>query len=149
MTFCPYCGTELSPSDMECPDCHAPIGMKAPEEPVCRECGKALSKGMSFCPYCGARVDPVNIGNTEPENKNTVSQEKSTFIALILSLFVTGLGSIYAGKEQDGVVLLIAMIVCFILGFIFVLPWLVCVGIWLYGLYHAYKSCEEFNSNLH
>ncbi len=145
MPFCPYCGKELSPDDTECPGCHAQIGMKENENLYCRGCGKEVPRTFAFCPYCGTRVDPVNMGRTN----GRVQEEKNVFIAILLSLFVTGLGTIYAGNEKDGLILLIFMIACFVLGFIFVLPWVVCIFLWLYGLYDSYSKCEEFNKNLH
>ena len=66
-----------------------------------------------------------------------VTGEKSTFIALLLSFFLPGVGIIYAGRVGLGVVILIltVLLAAVFVGVIF----------WIYGMYKAYKMCVENN----
>jgi TM2 domain-containing membrane protein YozV len=71
----------------------------------------------------------------------TTAKPKSPGIAAVLSLFLPGLGQLYAGKTGPGVVLIILSIVFGLLSFVFIgIPFIIII--WLYGMYDAYKTAE-------
>ena len=66
-----------------------------------------------------------------------VTGEKSPFLAFVLSLFLPGVGVMYAGRIGLGFVILILslLLAAFIIGLI----------IWIYGIYKGYSMCTENN----
>ncbi len=146
MTYCPYCGTETSPDDKECPNCHKYIEVDRSNMMYCRYCGKEILKKSDFCPYCGEKVDMVR-SKEYPRNSEDreIREEKNVAVAIIMSVIITGLGSLYAGFMKDGLILLILQIVVSVLGFMFFFPWILSVVIWIYGIYDAYKKCDDSN----
>ncbi|GAA1161909.1 hypothetical protein [Ornithinicoccus hortensis] len=88
----------------------------------------------------GAADGPVRV-----EAKNPV-------ISLVASFFVPGLGSFLNGDTERGIVIFAAyvaswigyaLLVWVLVGFLF-LP--VALGIWGYGMYHAYRGAEAWNA---
>ena len=145
MTFCPYCGTEIDSEDIECPNCHAPI-KDAPKKRYCSGCGSELADEALFCPKCGTRTGSAPK-KERPRNGvgEEITAERSALIGIILSFILPGLGSIYAGYMKDGFILIALAIICGVLGFFFFFPWIVNIVIWLYGMYDAYRKCEDNN----
>ncbi len=143
--FCPFCGTQVSDNDKECPNCHESLEMLNQATLFCSYCGQRISKSTETCPYCGA----IYKKPRKPYPKNSVGveikSEKNEGLAIILSMFVTGLGTIYAGYDKEGLILILAMIACLILGFFFIFPWIINVVLWVYGLYDAFKKCKDSN----
>lgn len=70
---------------------------------------------------------------------------KEPWISLLVSFFVPGVGSIINGDTSRGIGILVGYIVCFSLGFAFLLPWLAMFLIWIWGLVDAYQGAERFN----
>lgn len=83
----------------------------------CKQCGAQLADGSAFCAACGAAQDTATpnpnqnqaqgqpvINNYYINNNNTVST-KSRLVALLLCIFVGGLGvhRFYAGKVGTGI----------------------------------------------
>ena len=68
----------------------------------CDNCGSEIPDNSSFCSNCG--------NNLKVKNKNM-------FIALVLTFFITGLGSIYAGNTKKGLILLVLRIASAALSF--------------------------------
>ena len=62
----------------------------------CDNCGTELADDATFCSNCGNQVK--------------VKNDKNIYIALILTFFITGLGSIYANNKIKGLILLISRI---------------------------------------
>jgi TM2 domain-containing membrane protein YozV len=69
---------------------------------------------------------------------------KNAALALIISFFIPGVGSMYAGKVNTGVIILVCYIVSVILSaFLIGIPF--AIGIWIWGLVDAYKGAQEWN----
>ena len=145
MPFCPYCGTEVRENDYECGNCHAPI-KERPKQTYCSGCGAELPENAIYCSKCGKRTDAAPKKEL-PKNSlgNEITGECNVFLAIILSVIIPGLGTIYAGYVKDGLILLVAAVICGILGFLFFFPWIVNLVIWIYGIYDAYKKSDDSN----
>ncbi|ADE36920.1 DUF5683 domain-containing protein [Methanohalophilus mahii] len=74
------------------------------------------------------------------------NQQKSPLIAIILSFIFPGLGQIYIGQQQKGVLFIV-------IGICLVLMMYILIGIvlyplfWLYSMYDAYTSATKLNAN--
>ncbi len=64
-------------------------------------------------------------------------------LAVIISFFLPGIGSVYAGKVMMGIVLFIIAIILAVL-YTMVFYWLIILYIivWLYGMYDAYTTAK-------
>ena len=72
--------------------------------------------------------------------------EKNMVIAIILSIIWSGLGLIYAGDVQRGVILAVAALVVDLLAFFVFFPlYIVVIVIWAYSLYATYKEVQAVN----
>lgn len=72
--------------------------------------------------------------------------KKNMIIALVLSLIWSGLGLIYAGDVQKGIILAVVAIIAEIL-YLFVnqIFGIVVFIIWIYSLYATYKEVKAVN----
>jgi TM2 domain-containing membrane protein YozV len=106
----------------------------------CPECGKSLNNETSkFCDTCGASLDSSNI-IVKKELSQEIQEEKSSFIAILCSLFVPGLGQVYNGETEKGVIIFLATLIG---AFIFIIPGVI---VWIYGMYDAYKIAKKMNN---
>ncbi len=64
-------------------------------------------------------------------------------LALIISLILPGIGSVYAGKTMMGIIIFVIAIILALL-YTFVFYWLIILYIivWLYGMYDAYTTAK-------
>ena len=92
----------------------------------CEKCGCKLEDNVKFCPKCG----------------NEIKKHKNIYVALILTFFITGLGSVYAGKTRKGLALLIIRIVLSVLGLFISIFSVFATLIWAYAFYEAYKDVK-------
>lgn len=145
MPFCTNCGKEVDPDDRECPQCSARIEVPEPEKRFCRQCGKRIDASTKFCQYCGASFAGAV---TRPAAEKRKDGWKNPSAAVLMSMILPGSGSMYAGNVKDGTIILVLIVITFMLGLEFVLPWLVNVGLWIYGMIHAYRECNEYNAKL-
>ena len=62
-------------------------------------------------------------------------------LALIISFFLPGIGSVYAGKTMMGIIIFIVAVILAVL-YSLVFYWLIIlyIIIWLYGMYDGYTS---------
>ena len=72
--------------------------------------------------------------------------KKNMIIALVLSLIWSGLGLIYAGDVQKGIILAVIAIIAEVL-YLFVnqIFGIVVFIIWIYSLYATYKEVKAIN----
>ena len=70
---------------------------------------------------------------------------KSPGLALLASFFIPGLGSMLNGEVGKGVAILVSSVVCWVLA-ILIVPILVAVGLWIYGMVDAYSGAQKWNS---
>ena len=103
---------------------------------VCEECNVPVN-GKNVCKNC--------IGIMAGQNK---PQRKEPILSLILSFFIPGLGQIYNGDTNLGIILIIATVASWLLT-------LACVGffifiaIWAFAMYEAYTTAEKINRGEH
>ena len=112
---------------------------KGPPTMFCNACGKEILKSAEICPGCGTRVRAAE------ERKRTIyapdgriiTEQKSVALAVILSIFIPGLGTMYAGKVGWGLLLLILSwgLLAIFIG----------IFIWLYAILDANNVAEENN----
>jgi len=64
-------------------------------------------------------------------------------LALIISFFLPGIGSVYAGKTMMGIIIFIVAVILAVL-YSLVFYWLIIlyIIIWLYGMYDAYTTAK-------
>lgn len=118
----------------------------------CSNCGEPLKEHAIVCSNCGAPVKEHQENKEQPSAqekaqaeqvyetpKAAPKKEKSTFLALILSFFIPGLGQVYNGNFWKGVLFMFAVPI----GAIFlIIPG---IAIWIYGMYDAYTDAEKIN----
>jgi len=69
---------------------------------------------------------------------------KSAGIALLISFFIPGVGSLYAGKTTTGVIILIGYIISWVLTIVIV-GFVGVFGFWVWGLIDAYQGAQAWN----
>ena len=133
----------------------------------CRNCGKEIDADARFCPYCGYTTgEPDYVPNYGPDadydfeadhrgNSTVTYKEKSEFVTILFSFFITGLGHIYVGKTMEGVKVLAIMILLNVLTFFaaMISPYLGLLGFavfvfWIYAMFDSYRFCKEYNESL-
>lgn len=145
MIKCSECGGELEQTADFCPNCGTKVDkfavVKEEIQPVpsqntkfCSNCGAKIDVKAEICPKCGVRVAGA-------------SEQKSPFLALILSFLFPGLGQFYNGHSKKGIILVVGAIVSVIL-YVILIGAILYLLIWIYGLYDAYKSAEAINNGV-
>ena len=80
----------------------------------CRNCGYKLTGDYKFCPECG-----YDLSGKVTANRSSVpsanSGEKSLVLAVILSVIFPGLGQIYLGLNQKGILFIVGYIISAVL----------------------------------
>ena len=119
-----------------CPTCEIPLQFE--NLATCPNCGESLRPSLA----------PVVIRNP--------------LIAAILSFFFIGWGQWYNGKTWGGLKFFVAFLGCCLLmvnytimaasqpvtaRFILILAGVLATGIWIYGMYDAYKTADRINRN--
>ena len=115
----------------------------------CPECGNQLKDGVKFCDRCGSQV---LSDSTSPNDDMTnlmlyKANEKSMIKALIISVFLPGLGIAYAGDTGKGVLYFVATIIIDVIGFftLGIFNFIVSIPLWAGGLYLTHNEVEEVN----
>lgn len=109
----------------------------------CFNCGYKLVGDYKFCPECGQDLSGKTMGNNA-QTANSHSGEKNTLLAVILSLFLPGLGQIYLGLDHKGAIFLIAYVVSAIL-ILILIGFLLCFVIWIWALVDTIISANALN----
>lgn len=116
----------------------------------CENCGAPISENATYCERCGEKTGSPGPAPTSPSPagqalplqhaKDTAElQKKNPFIALILSLIITGVGQMYNGQLKKGLVLLVVVII------LWVFFWPIAIIVWLFGMYDAYATARKIN----
>lgn len=156
MVICPDCGKEV-PKEKFCKNCGAYLGnikeipetvevLPAEKEVIhnqnvkyCTNCGYKLSGDFKFCPNCGNNINaPVKTQNV------ALKKEKSMLLAVILSIFLPGLGQIYLGLDNKGAILLVAYVVSAIL-ILLIIGFILVIIIWIWALVDTIRSASALN----
>ncbi|MGA2572789.1 MAG: DUF6677 family protein [Candidatus Methanomethylicaceae archaeon] len=107
----------------------------------CQFCGAEIDIRAEICPKCGVRVAPP----PPPTPPSPVYEKgKNPALALILSFLLPGLGQIYNGETDKGILMILGAIVCGILE-LFIIGIFLYLALWIYGMYNAYKTAEAYN----
>jgi TM2 domain-containing membrane protein YozV len=69
---------------------------------------------------------------------------KNPGIALLISFFIPGVGSIYAGKTSTGVAILVGYIVSWVLTVV-IIGFAGILGFWIWGMIDAYQAAQAWN----
>jgi TM2 domain-containing membrane protein YozV len=69
---------------------------------------------------------------------------KNPGIALLISFFIPGVGSLYAGKTTTGVIILIGYIISWLLTLI-IIGFVGVFGFWVWGMIDAYQAAQSWN----
>lgn len=160
MVICPDCGKDV-PEAKFCKNCGAyisnvkkvtvPVAEESLSEEIevnqkkpvkfCYNCGYKLPEEFKFCPNCGQ-----NLGGeiTVSNNRVVKSRDKSTILAVVLSMLLPGLGQIYLGLDHKGAVFLIAYVVSAIL-ILLIIGFVLCFIIWIWALIDTIKSASALN----
>lgn len=80
---------------------------------------------------------PMHTGYTAVAPKNPA-------VSLLASFFIPGLGSMLNGDVGKGVGILLGYFLCVILFFLIV-PLLVALGLWVWGMVDAYQGAQQWN----
>ncbi len=107
----------------------------------CYNCGAKLSCNFKFCPECGQnlRSDIIKTKTTQASSK-----EKSTLLAVILSVLLPGLGQIYLGLDNKGAIFLIGYVISAIL-ILLIIGFLLVIIIWVWALIDTIISANALN----
>ena len=69
---------------------------------------------------------------------------KNAGVALLISFFLPGVGSMYAGKTSTGVIILIGYIISWVLTIV-IIGFVGIFGFWVWGLIDAYQAAQSWN----
>ncbi len=69
---------------------------------------------------------------------------KNPGIALLISFFIPGVGSMYAGKTNTGVIILIGYIISWVLTIVLI-GFAGIIGFWIWGMIDAYQAAQAWN----
>ena len=110
----------------------------------CRNCGYELTGDYKFCPECG-----YDLSGRVTANRSSVpsanSGEKSLVLAVILSVIFPGLGQIYLGLNQKGILFIVGYIISAVLIFLLIGFILVFV-VWIWALVDVVQSTNAINN---
>lgn len=101
----------------------------------CENCGKEIPDNARFCGNCGKQITKAN---------NIVTEEKNMILALLLSIFLVGLGLVYAGDKKKGIVLSIAIVIFNRLRKVEIFL-VIAIILWAYGIYETYRQVKRAN----
>jgi TM2 domain-containing membrane protein YozV len=69
---------------------------------------------------------------------------KNAGIALLISFFIPGVGSMYAGKTNTGVIILVGYVISWVLTIV-IIGFAGVFGFWIWGLIDAYQAAQSWN----
>jgi TM2 domain-containing membrane protein YozV len=93
-------------------------------------------------PYQQAHQQPFQQGYAGPPVTQVVP--KNGGIALLISFFIPGVGSLYAGKTNTGVIILVGYIVSWLLTLV-IIGFVGVFGFWVWGMIDAYQAAQAWN----
>jgi hypothetical protein len=160
--FCPFCGKPLPHPDAEvCQACGAQVRpqVRPQARPQARpQVQPPVQPGTQSQVQPGTRAQPQARPPAAPAAREALV--RNPFLAVIFSFFFPGWGQWYNGQRWEGlkfflaslIIVLIALASTFLLkdqaslvsAFSVVLG-LASIGVWLYGMYHAYTTAQRIN----
>jgi len=118
----------------------------------CQNCGKPLPiEPVSFCPNCGAAINPQKE-RPSPKSENEfdkIVSNKDPFIAAILSFIFPGLGQVYNGEFNKGLLIQISFFASFFFsGFFSLIIIPIPIILLVIGVYDAYTEADKMRKGL-
>ena len=101
----------------------------------CVNCGAKIDAIAEICPKCGVRAAPPR-----PE----YVERKNPVLAAILSFILPGIGQIYNGQINEGIVFIIAAITCNFLRYLLI-GYPLYIAVWIFGIIDAYNVAKKIN----
>ena len=109
----------------------------------CSNCGYRIVGDYKFCPECGHDLSG-NVMGSNTQAVRSSSGQKNILLAIILSVFLPGLGQIYLGLDHKGAIFLIAYVISAIL-ILILIGFLLCFIIWIWALIDTIISTNALN----
>ena len=94
--------------------------------------------------HYGTDAGPSPYATWAPATAGYAVAPKNPAVSLIASFFIPGLGSMLNGEVGKGIGILIGYFACIFLFFLIV-PLLVAVGLWVWGMVDAYHGAQQWN----
>jgi TM2 domain-containing membrane protein YozV len=69
---------------------------------------------------------------------------KNAGVALLISFFLPGVGSMYAGRTNTGVIILVGYVISWVLTIV-IIGFVGIFGFWVWGLIDAYQAAQAWN----
>lgn len=107
---------------------------------TCTRCGRGICDECNV-PVNGRNVCKSCIGTMASQDK---VYHKEPLLALILSFLLPGLGQIYNGDTNNGIILIIATVVSWLMTSVCI-GFFLFIGIWAFAMYDAYTRAEKIN----
>jgi TM2 domain-containing membrane protein YozV len=144
--FCRECGKEVKDGAVACLAC----GVRPLDGANhCQECGAETKTKQVVCIKCGMQLVGLTgkeVGAAKASTKIMPSNPpKSPTLALVLSIFITGLGPIYLGQVKKGLTMLGVAVVLGIITAGILYPVLVVANL-VVGTVDAYKIGRKLES---
>ena len=138
--FCSNCGESIDINAVACPQCG--VEQKAnkvntKQTKFCSNCGSEIDFNAIICPECG-----VQIQNT------SLTQEINPTVAIILSIFIPGLGHIYSGLTHKGIIILVLYIISAIL-MMAIIGFILVIIIWIWAIIDVNNCVKALNNGEH
>lgn len=136
-------------------DAPADPGPPAPAHGAfCRGCGRQINPSTVICPSCGVATgepSPMSQHDMQLAHQRRTAmvtmQQKSTGVAVLLSLLIPGLGQFYAGAPGKGIMFIAFSFVNFLLMFVFIGFLLQPIN-WIASMVDANSEATKFNMRL-
>jgi TM2 domain-containing membrane protein YozV len=94
--------------------------------------------------HYGSDPAPSPYGAWAPTPTGYVVAPKNAAVSLLASFFIPGLGTMLNGEVGKGVGILVGYFACLFLFFLLV-PLLVAVALWVWGMVDAYQGAQQWN----
>jgi len=107
---------------------------------TCTRCGRGI------CDECNVPVNGRNVCKNCITSMVSRGQpcRKEPLLALILSFLLPGLGQIYNGDTNNGMMLIVGTVASWLMTSVCIGVFLF-IGIWAYAMYDAYTRAEKIN----
>jgi TM2 domain-containing membrane protein YozV len=106
------------------------------------ETASALEQGADAQGADAAGTAHASHESVQPAQLQVVP--KNPAVALIVSVFLPGVGSMISGQPAVGTAILVSYVLGWVLT-LFIVGFLIVPAAWIFGLVHAYQSAQRWN----